>query len=71
MTRRSTCFLVFLLLLTAVPRNAHAYLDPASGSMLLQLLLGGLAGAALFFKLFWQKIRAFFGAGSQDDDSSD
>ncbi len=71
MTKRSICLLVFLLLLTAVPRNAHAYLDPASGSMLLQLLLGGLAGAALFLKLFWQKIRNFFGSGSQDDDSSD
>lgn len=40
----------------AVAAPAHAYLDPASGSMFLQLLLGGIAGAALFFKLAWRRI---------------
>jgi hypothetical protein len=50
---------VFLLLYTARP--AHAYLDPAAGSMILQILLGGIAGLAVFLKLFWRKIVAFFG----------
>jgi hypothetical protein len=36
---------------------AHAYLDPASGSMLLQLVLGGAAGAAVVVKVLWQRIR--------------
>ncbi len=71
MTKRSTWSLIFLMLWVVVPRHAHAYLDPASGSMLLQLLLGGLAGAALFFKIFWHKIRSFFGGSAQDDDSSE
>lgn len=44
-----------VMLLVALP--AHAYLDPASGSIFLQLLLGGVAGVALFFKLTWHKIR--------------
>jgi hypothetical protein len=44
---------------------AHAYLDPASGSMFLQLLLGGIAGAALFFKLMWHRIRDFFRPGAR------
>ncbi len=37
-----------------------AYLDPGSGSLLLQLLLGGVAGAAVFLKLFWQKLTSVF-----------
>lgn len=44
-------------------RPAHAYLDPASGSMMLQLVLGGVAGAAVALKLFWRKIRGAFTPG--------
>ena len=46
------------LALALAARPAHAYLDPASGSMMLQLLLGGLAGAAVTLKLFWRKLRS-------------
>jgi hypothetical protein len=34
------------------------YLDPASGSMLLQILLGLIAGAAVALKLGWRHIAA-------------
>jgi hypothetical protein len=37
------------------------YLDPSSGSMMLQIILGGLAGAAVALKLFFRRVRAFFG----------
>jgi hypothetical protein len=36
------------------------YLDPSSGSILLQLLIAGLAGAALFIGTSWKRLRAFF-----------
>lgn len=39
---------------------AHAYVDPGTGSMLLQLLLGGVAGALVVVKLHWVKIKNFF-----------
>ena len=32
------------------------YIDPGSGSMILQLLLGGLAAAAVFLRLFWHRL---------------
>ena len=44
-----------------------AYLDPASGSLLLQLLLGGVAGLALVLKLFWHRILGLFGKRPDDD----
>jgi hypothetical protein len=50
------------------PAAAHAYLDPATGSMLLQLLLGGVAGAAVLVKLFWRRILGFFGASEENRD---
>ena len=50
-----------ILVLALVARPAHAYIDPASGSMFLQLLLGGVAGVALVFKLYWHKLLRVFG----------
>lgn len=50
-----------LVVLTAAP--AHAYLDPGSGSMLLQLILGGVAGFVVLVKLYWQKLKALVGLG--------
>ena len=33
-----------------------AYLDPGSGSMLVQLLVGGVAAVAVTAKLYWHRI---------------
>jgi len=33
-----------------------AYLDPGSGSMLLQVLLGGVAGVAVAIKMFGKRV---------------
>ncbi len=54
--------LVFLSVLN-IDTPAHAYLDPGTGSMLLQLLLGGVAGALVVGKLYWHRVKAFFGRG--------
>jgi hypothetical protein len=47
---------VVILFLTG---PAWAYLDPGTGSMMLQLLLGGVAGAMVVGKLYWQRLREF------------
>ena len=33
-----------------------AYLDPGSGSMILQILAGGLAAVAVTAKLYWSRL---------------
>lgn len=38
---------------------AYAYLDPGTGAMVLQLLIGGVAGALVVGKLYFAKIKAF------------
>ena len=52
-------FAAVLLILSAGP--AHAYLDPGTGSMLLQVVLGGIAAVGVALKLFWHKIRVAIG----------
>ena len=37
-----------------------AYLDPGSGSVILQALLGGIAGLAVALKLFGRRVLTFF-----------
>lgn len=42
-----------------------AYIDAGSGSLLAQLVVGGLAGVATFAKFRWHQIRGFFGRKSE------
>jgi hypothetical protein len=45
-----------------------AYLDPGSGSMLLQLLLAILLGLGVLLRAYWGKIKVLFGGKKADDD---
>ena len=73
MTNISALTAAFLLVLMAEAR-VDAYLDPGSGSMLVQLLLGGVAGAAVIIKLGWERFRGMFrssrakGDGTKSDE---
>ncbi len=55
--------------LSAMPglKPVLAYMDPGSGSLLLQVLLGGAAGLALAFKLFWSRITSAFKPSAQKE----
>lgn len=44
-------------LLWAAP--ARAYLDPTTGSILLQGLLAGIAGVVVVVRLYWARLKAF------------
>jgi len=48
---------IFLFVIFINHQNAYAYLDPGTGSYLLQILLATLLGAAFAIKVFWQKIK--------------
>jgi hypothetical protein len=54
-------WLVTVVLSLVVAADAHAYLDGGSGSMMLQLLLGGLAGVGVVARLYWHRVLGFFG----------
>jgi hypothetical protein len=64
--------LLAVLLVALAPRSAHAYLDPGAGSMILQLVLGGLAGLAVGLRLVWRRLAGRFSRreSAVDGDSS-
>ena len=62
-TNRVAVALFFTLL--ASPNTAQAYLDAGTGSVLVQLLLGGLVGIGALAKLYWSQIKDFLGFGEE------
>ena len=54
--------MLFLLLLIFVlfTSNLNAYIDPGSGSLILQLLIAGAAAGLYAIKVFWKQIKTFF-----------
>ena len=49
---------ICLSLLVIAP--AAAYIDPASGSMIFQVVIGGVMAAGLTIATFWRRIVSFF-----------
>jgi hypothetical protein len=51
-------------------RDAHAYIDPGTGSYILQMTLAAFFGAFFVVKQYWARIRSFLRAvlGKKHDD---
>ena len=63
-----------LFCLTISP--ADAYLDPGTGSMIIQGLIAGIASIALILKLYWHRLMVLLGLREKtiitdDDDEID
>lgn len=57
----SPSIIVFLLVYALfVPARAQAYLDPGTGSLILQVVIAGLLGMSLTFRRFWRIINSLF-----------
>ena len=66
MRTRLTLFLA-ISLLCFVP-TADAYLDPGSGSFIIQMIIASVAGAAYALKMYWNRIKAYVRGGSVEQD---
>lgn len=66
MRKCSGRILLSILAVLSCPSLAYAYVDPVAGSMLLQLLLGGLAGLFTFVRIFRHRLSKLFGFRKDD-----
>lgn len=55
---KTSAFIAAVLAAWTAP--AYAYLDPTTGSILLQGLLAGVAGVMVVGRLYWARLKAFF-----------
>jgi hypothetical protein len=46
-----------------------AYIDPASGSMLLQIILGGAAAVAVALKMWWRRVLTILHIRKPEEDA--
>ena len=51
--------LFFLILILILIKPAHAYIDPGTGSLILQLLVTGTLTLVFFIKLKWKQLVLF------------
>jgi len=49
--------LVYFFVITS---NVHAYLDPGTGSIIIQGIIAGVLTITIAVKTYWFKIKAFF-----------
>lgn len=68
MNGKTVISLIGTTAMLAVAAPAHAYLDPSTGSIILQATIGAIAGATLFARTFIYRIKsALFGSKSSND----
>ena len=53
----NTLFFLYFFLFTS---SAHAYLDPGTGSIILQAIVGAFAAFLSTLYIFWEKVKIFF-----------
>ncbi len=56
------------VLISSSAPPAHAYLDPGTGSILIQGLLAAIAGAAMTLKIYWGRIVQIFSRRNEQAD---
>ena len=49
-----------VILLLWSPRGVEAYIDPGTGSYIIQVVIGGVLGAAFALKIYWKKVKFYF-----------
>lgn len=52
--------LYFIFFAFVLPAKTYAYLDPGTGSMMIQVVIGFVVGGLYLIKLYWKKIVNFF-----------
>jgi hypothetical protein len=58
--RRIAPAATLLSFLVLFPSEAHAYLDPGTGSFILQMVIGAVLGGIVTIGLFWKRISSAF-----------
>ena len=54
----ASALVLCLYLLSAI--DAFSYIDPGSGSYVLQILIASILGILPLIKLYWSKVKTFF-----------
>jgi len=63
---------VVILALILLPSTALAYIDPGTGSFVIQGIIAAVVGAGFAVKMYWHRIKSLFtGKPMSEDDDPD
>ena len=48
--------------------HVFLYIDPGSGSYLIQVIIAAVLGVAVYFRTIWARVKAFFGIKKKQPD---
>lgn len=51
--------LLFFTIITLYPKVSFAYLDPGTGSIIIQAIVGALAATITTISIYWNKFKIF------------
>jgi hypothetical protein len=52
--------LIFIFIFIFFSKECQAYIDPGTGSFILQIIIGGILGFLFMFKTYFKRIKRFF-----------
>lgn len=63
-------FVAMFLFVSHLSGGLKAYLDPGTGSMAIQLLMGGVVALLATLRLYWDRMKTFFTRKHVEHDSA-
>ena len=63
-------FVAMFLFVSHLSGGLKAYLDPGTGSMAIQLLMGGVVALLATLRLYWDRMKTFFTRKNVQHDSA-
>lgn len=63
-------FVAMFLFVSHLSGGLQAYLDPGTGSMALQLLMGGIVAALATVRLYWDRMKTYLARKTVEHDSA-
>ena len=63
--------LVGAVLLLSSSFSAYGYIDPGTGSLIIQSVIGAIAAIGVTLKIYWHKFRILFSKNSSSSASDD
>ena len=61
-----TLIVLLLFGILFFPGSAHAYIDPGTGSIIIQIVFATIASSLVVIKMYWLRIKSFFKKGDSD-----
>ena len=59
-------FISVILATHLITTNAYAYIDPGTGTIIIQAIVGAIAAGAVTIKIYWHKLKTFFKKKKKD-----